>query len=970
MALIVYATGKNSEYDLGLGDATQRISFVEVGNHDWTVVRHNTYDANQFGVGIKTDGTLWGWGDNTYKQLGLPNASYTTPTQIGSDTDWADVALGDWFILARKTNGKIYACGRNVLGQCAQGNTTSPVSTLTQIGSATDWASIAAGPDNGYAIKTNGTLWGWGVNDAGQVGKGTTGGSQTTPVQEATSSTLWSAVAAGSQFAIARRSNGTLWGWGDYTWGANGLGGSSASTPTQIGSGTAWTVIATGRVTSHAIKSDGTLWSWGAGAYYSLGNGSTSTQYSPVQVGSGSVWQRVDAGYNFLLAQMTDGTLWGCGYNNNGQLGMGNTTSPITSLTQIASLPITPTSIQADGLASLISTTYTAASEQVTAPITVTVQSAPGTPTAPITVTVRAAAVVTAPIRVSVVDSLDTRAWALAVSLGGVDVTARVTGAVEVDAEEGASRVATWAMTPPSGAINPVSWTGAEVAIDLIRVIGGVSVPSRLFTGRVDEAAYDPVQRLVRFDCADDLHQTVAAMTEAEVDALTGGSYSVAAHGTLDDRWQYAQARMESRPASLDASAHGGLRVTDWDGLDIWRTFTADDILHATPGIELPRRRDMINRVDIAYEYRLHRLRQREASLSWSGSIIGTAALASGYQFPSLEAVESAVSGLGWHVVSSAWSDAYAYVASAKPTGAPDGADSDWWIYGGGGIASYAATLRQRHAQTVTERYAITVTAPDSIAANGTLSSTLRGALASAWTPNEWEASATLAPDVSAADQDYSPDADRAASDAAMEHLVAMARTKIIGSHRRARVSFAIPCLPELDLIHAVALDTETVEASGKVVRLRHVLDPDAGEATTTVSFAVSGIAATGTAADTPVVAAPPPDVDAATGEDDWGASLPTLSTHVGGWTGATVYSESMMGFLVNAPSSLRFYNFTLDAWFSADNAYYSAVDEFDVTGFRIAMPGVADTHRNPIETDQTASFDVAVPEDPFTLTA
>jgi hypothetical protein len=173
-------------------------------------------------------------------------------------------------------------------------------------------------------------------------------------------------------------------------------------------------------------------------------------------------------------------------------------------------------------------------------------------------------------------------------------------------------------------------------------------------------------------------------------------------------------------------------------------------------------------------------------------------------------------------------------------------------------------------------------------------------------------------------------------------------------------------------LIHAVEIDTGTLDCEGKVERVIHQLDLASGEATTQVSVALSGIAAGGIVAETALAAPAVPDIDDATGEDAWAAEIPHLASL---WLGASdaishTYTDSIMGFIVNAPASFVYYNFTLNEWYSADNSNYNAAKAFEVTGFRASMPGVASTHRNPITLDQSATYLVDVPEDPITLTA
>jgi hypothetical protein len=154
------------------------------------------------------------------------------------------------------------------------------------------------------------------------------------------------------------------------------------------------------------------------------------------------------------------------------------------------------------------------------------------------------------------------------------------------------------------------------------------------------------------------------------------------------------------------------------------------------------------------------------------------------------------------------------------------------------------------------------------------------------------------------------------------------------------------------------------------VARVQHVLDIDAGSATTLVTVALSGVAAGGIVTETTLAAPTPPDIDAETGSDNWAGSIPHLQTHVGAATISAGYSDSMMGFICNAPENYKFWNFTLDAGYSAANGYYSAADVYPVTGFRASMPGVASSHRNPVSLATSAAYDVAIPEDPLTLTA
>lgn len=563
-----------------------------------------------------------------------------------------------------------------------------------------------------------------------------------------------------------------------------------------------------------------------------------------------------------------------------------------------------------------------------------------------------------AAIRLGVVDTRSTSLWSATVTLGGTDVSDKVVGVIQVDAEEGAARVASFAIRPAAGVITPTAWTGSAVTLDLVRIINATEVPVRIFTGVVDVATYDPVTKLVSFSCTDDLQNRVAALSTAEIDTVVGGLYHVGAQGQVDEHWDYAQARMESVAGSLDAGALGQIRVSLWDGLTVFDTFDATDILDESPAIELPRRTEIVNRIDIAYEYRYYRCRERHAHLSWSKSQFGTDALASAYQYPTRDTIDAALNGLGWQRISTVW--------GPSPTKVLYGGEG-FWVDTSGKIANVTAHLAQRHAQNVTEAYTLTVSAPASITSNGELAKPLRGRLATQWNPDEWEADFTVTtPDASSADVDYAGDEVRAQSDAAINALLAMAQVQILASHRQARVSWSVACLPEIDLTDAAGINAAGIVASGKVARLVHTLDPDAGTATTQITIALSGIAASGIITPSTLEPPEPPDLDATTGNDEWESRVPSTTNHLGAVTGAT-YSDDLMGYLVNAPEEFDITDG--DTVERVENTYYVATAELPITGFRLRMPGVNDTHRNPVTLSTSAEYDIEIPEDTLTLT-
>ena len=124
---------------------------------------------------VKTDGTLWAWGVNTYGQLGdSSTTSRSSPVQVGALTDWLTVSGSYRATFATKTDGTIWAFGRGHGGTLGTGN-TSTQSSPVQIGALTTWdagQSLLGGHGGGGDTHTDGTLWMWGQNWKGQLGQG------------------------------------------------------------------------------------------------------------------------------------------------------------------------------------------------------------------------------------------------------------------------------------------------------------------------------------------------------------------------------------------------------------------------------------------------------------------------------------------------------------------------------------------------------------------------------------------------------------------------------------------------------------------------------------------------------------------------------------------------------------------------------------------------------------------------------
>ena len=286
-------------------------------------------------IGTKNDGTLWAWGKNNYGQLGHNSVQYfSSPVQIPG-TNWKSqdgFATGLTMTAAVKTDGTLWAWGVNGNGQLGQGNKTSYSSPVQIPG--TTWSSVSSATANFLALKTDGTLWAWGENEHGELGVNDRTEYES-PVQIG-SETTWSTLLFRNSYTSgAIKTDGTLWMWGRNTDGSLGLNEGSSdsysrSSPTQV-PGTTWSNggIYTNFVTT--VKTDGTLWTWGVNTFGQLGQNSRGPSYnfsSPKQV-PGTTWSKTQAAEQATMAIKTDGTLWGWGIGSYAGLGPGNVSSPV-----------------------------------------------------------------------------------------------------------------------------------------------------------------------------------------------------------------------------------------------------------------------------------------------------------------------------------------------------------------------------------------------------------------------------------------------------------------------------------------------------------------------------------------------------------------------------------------------------------------------------------------------------------------
>ena len=301
---------------------------------------------------IKTDGTLWTWGANVYGQLGTGKEGYDTnsyvPVKVMENV--SAVSCGSLHTAAIKTDGSLWMWGANSFGQIGNGkqysgrygNNIQPVKIMDDV------AAVSCGSNHTAAIKKDGSLWIWGSNYRGELGNGGTGNDtdniggfiQTVPLKLMDNVT---AISCGTQITAAIKTDGSLWIWGANYGGqlGNGWAGNVTDTRTSSTGDPMQTVpvkvlddvafVSCGSFHTAAIKTDGSLWVWGDNEKGALGNGGGGNEIDngvplqtiPLKVMDGAA--TVSCGSDFTLAVEEDGTLWVWGSNINGELGNGGT---------------------------------------------------------------------------------------------------------------------------------------------------------------------------------------------------------------------------------------------------------------------------------------------------------------------------------------------------------------------------------------------------------------------------------------------------------------------------------------------------------------------------------------------------------------------------------------------------------------------------------------------------------------------
>jgi len=211
----VWIWGSNGDgrlADVSFNDGNNILFPVQIGNLNNIMEVSSGYLHN---IVLKSDGTVWAWGWNESGQLGngiIEDKITQTPTQVNN---LSDVIATSSFLshnLALKSDGTVWAWGYNKYGALGDG-TTENRGTPVQVSGLNNVIAISTGAYHSLALKSDGTVWAWGDNGNGQLGNGETWTDTSTPSQVINLSGIVS-IAAGWNSSRALKSDGTVWAWG------------------------------------------------------------------------------------------------------------------------------------------------------------------------------------------------------------------------------------------------------------------------------------------------------------------------------------------------------------------------------------------------------------------------------------------------------------------------------------------------------------------------------------------------------------------------------------------------------------------------------------------------------------------------------------------------------------------------------------------------------------------------------------
>lgn len=565
--------------------------------------------------------------------------------------------------------------------------------------------------------------------------------------------------------------------------------------------------------------------------------------------------------------------------------------------------------------------------------------------------------------------------WDLTLVIGGYEVpNEQIHGSISISRTESDAALMNITLIPPSGIQNLELYHGKAVTLD-VETSTGIQ---RLYTGTIDIPHVDIIQEKVTLKCSDRRTEQLNGQLPGIVNTI--GVYSPHIFNEASDTAELVQQRLTTTPTAVDFDAYGNYTITSWFAKSTADfTLTDSDVYRNKPKVEFASRGRVTNKVNINLQYRYERFHHGTRTFVWESPIKDDICklLQFGYTMTFKSMVQSAADSAGWPIKNDinfdplpaagwyscggnniAWStiqlqgvnEAVVDTNGDAVTDINGNALFETRITGGtdyGGLYCVGANWQATNqwSQNITENYSLSLSSSQSIAQFGTITQDFSYAIDEEADVSGWENytsfRTTQAGNNYADDQDIKRNEFNVATDAALRQ----GKTTILGSHRDTRVIVDTKIWPEIDLKHTVLVDTDELEAKGKVFNITHRLNIGTGEAVTTTTLVL--FRAQGSSSDSAL-------------------SLPVQVTDNVTYNGGQINLGNHFGEDPTTPQAALWNGMIGNRWKTENNNLFNTTF---TPQFIVDVPAIPSSLRTSKSLNGSNTYNVAIPNDTLIIT-